>query len=130
MNQIRKFMNGRYGFDQLTRTLIYASLILSVLSMVLRYNPLYLLSYLPFVYAIFRIFSKNITKRTQENMKYYKMTNMIRNKIQNIKLAVIGTKTHKYYKCVHCKQTIRIPRGKGKISITCPKCKAEFVRKT
>jgi DNA-directed RNA polymerase subunit RPC12/RpoP len=130
MNQLRKFMYGRYGFDQFTRALVLASLIVSLLSTFTRINLFVILAYLPFVYALFRIFSKNIAKRTQENMKYCRATALLRNKFNEIKLSLLGTKTHRYYKCAHCKQTIRVPRGKGKISITCPKCKTEFVRRT
>ncbi|MDF2943221.1 MAG: hypothetical protein K0S01_2079 [Herbinix sp.] len=130
MNQIRKFMYGRYGFDQFTRALVVMSLILSLISTFLRFNLLSMLSYLPFVYALFRILSKNIAKRTQENMKYCKMANQCKKMFNDIKLSLVGTKTHKYFKCVHCKQSIRVPRGKGKISITCPKCKTEFIRRT
>jgi hypothetical protein len=89
-----------------------------------------LLSYIPLVYAFVRILSKNIAKRSQENMMYCRFAGMVKNRLQQIMLMIVGTKTHKYYKCSKCSQTIRIPRGKGKICITCPKCKREFVKRT
>lgn len=130
MNRFRRFMYGRYGFDQLTRALIITSLILSVITTFLQINGLLLVAYIPLIYAIFRAISKDIAKRTRENMMYCKMANELKNKLQQIKLKLVGTKTHKYYSCKRCKQTIRVPRGKGKICITCPKCKAEFMRRT
>lgn len=127
---LKKFMYGRYGFDQLTRALILISLILSLVTMFTRVNAIVLISYLPFIYAVFRILSKNIYKRSQENLKYITIAGRIKGKIYQAKLLNFGTKTHKYYLCAHCKQTIRVPRGKGKIRISCPKCRTEFTKRT
>ncbi len=130
MNGIRKFMYGRYGLDQFTRALIVIALLLSVLGSFGR-NPILVYgSYLPIAYALFRTFSKNITKRERENVLYCTVINSFKKFVINLKNLFFGTKTHKYYQCNHCKQTIRVPRGKGKICITCPKCKTEFVKKT
>jgi formamidopyrimidine-DNA glycosylase len=130
MNQLRKFMYGRYGFDQLSRALVITSLLISLITTFTRSNVLVLIGYIPLAYAIFRILSKDIQKRTQENIKYCQFAGSLRNSLNQFKLSLFGSKTHKYYKCVKCKQTIRVPRGKGKICIACPKCKTEFVRKT
>lgn len=130
MNQFRRFMYGRYGFDQLTSALIFFSLFLSILTAITRFTPLFMLSYIPIIYAIFRILSRNISKRSQENLAFYKLTGTLKNKFKNSKLLIAGTKTHKYVKCTRCKQIIRVPRGKGKICITCPKCKMEIVKRT
>lgn len=130
MNNLRRFMYGRYGVDQLSRGLIIMALIISVISSFTRYPYVILLSYIPFVYAIFRTLSKNIAKRTQENVVYCRMLDDVKKKLKDLKLSLIGTKTHKYYKCSRCKQTIRVPRDKGKICITCPKCKHEFIKRT
>lgn len=130
MNNIRRFMYGRYGFDQLSKGLIVLALIISVASSFSKYGILILISYIPLGYVIFRTLSKNIAKRTQENVIYCRMIDSIKKKLNDFKLSLIGTKTHKYYKCNRCKQTIRVPRDKGKICITCPKCKTEFVKRT
>ncbi len=130
MNQLRRFMYGRYGLDQYSRALVFIAFFVSLLAMVVRFTPLILLSYLVLIYSIFRTLSRNISKRTQENMVYYKIAGALKNKLKNLKLTLIGTKTHKYYRCSHCKQTIRVPKGKGKICITCPKCRAEFIKRT
>jgi hypothetical protein len=123
-------MYGRYGFDNYSRALIITALIISVASAFTRNGILILISYVPIIYAIFRTLSKNIAKRSQENLIYCNMTGNIRKKLNNLKLSLIGTKTHKYYRCRHCRQMIRVPRGKGRISISCPKCRTEFIRKT
>lgn len=130
LDSLRRFMYGRYGFDQLSRGLIILALIISVISSFLRFPYLVLLSYLPLAYAIYRTLSKNIARRTKENITYCRITGNVKKKMNNLKLILIGTKTHKYYKCRRCKQTIRVPRNKGKICITCPKCRSEFIKRT
>jgi hypothetical protein len=130
MNQFRRFMYGRYGFDPLTRDMVILSMLITLTASLTRWMPLYALSYLLLLYALFRTFSRNIQKRSKENMVYYKITGSFRKRLHDDILILIGTKTHKFYRCSKCKQTIRVPRGKGKICITCPKCRNEFVRKT
>ena len=130
MNRFRNFMIGRYGFDQFTRALVICSLILSVITTFFQINGLFLVAYIPFVYALYRSFSRDIQKRSQENMAFMRYTGSIKGKLNHLKLWLVGTKTHKYFTCSKCKQTIRVPRGKGKIAITCPKCKTEFIRRT
>jgi hypothetical protein len=130
MNRFRNFMVGRYGFDQFTRALVICSLILSVITSITRISGLFILAYIPFFYALFRSFSRDIQKRSQENMAFMRFTSNLKGKWNHLKLWLVGTKTHKYFTCSKCKQTIRVPRGKGKIVITCPKCKTEFARRT
>ena len=130
MNRFRNFMYGRYGFDQFTRTLVIISLVLSLITSFFRLNWLVVLAYIPFFFALYRAISKDHQKRLRENTAYLKMAGNLRGKFQSAKLSLVGTKTHKYYTCSKCRQTIRVPRDKGKIAITCPKCKHEFVRRT
>lgn len=130
MEMLKKFMYGRYGFDQLTQALIILSLILTIITMFFKNDAVILLAYLPFVYAVYRILSKNTYKRSQENLWYITKTDPVKKGFHQAKLLMFGDKTHKYYKCSNCKQMIRVPRGKGKISITCPKCRKEFIKRT
>jgi predicted membrane protein len=130
MNRFREFMYGRYGFDQFSRALVVVSLLLSVFTIFIKVSWLTLLLYIPLIYVFYRMMSKDIQRRTRENMAYCRIADQAKKRLVNLKLSLVGTKTHVYYKCSHCKQTIRVPRGKGKICITCPKCKAEFVKRT
>lgn len=118
----RHFMMGRYGTDKLNMTILGAGFIACLVSMFLRVPVLNLLltliSYLLMGWAIFRSFSRNTYKRYQENRKYLMF-------LQRIK-----DRQHRYYDCPRCRQQVRVPRGKGKISITCPKCSEKFIRKT
>ena len=119
---LRRFMAGRYGTDRLNMVILCAGLGASVLSMLIPVQPLNLifwaLSYGLMIWAIFRSLSRNTYKRYQENRKFLQLYNRF------------SDRQHRYFDCPKCRQTVRVPRGKGKISITCPKCREKFVKKT
>ncbi len=119
---MRRFMMGRYGTDKLNIAILVAGLITSVLSVFIRFPLLdlilMLLSYGLMSWALFRMLSRNTYKRYQENRKYLMLVQQWKDR------------EHRYFDCPRCHQQTRVPRGKGKISITCPKCKEKFVRKT
>lgn len=130
MKRLRNFMNGRYGYDQLNKILIVIYLIIYISTFFIRNYAITVITYIPLIFAFYRIFSKDIEKRTQENFRFIRGLNLMKSKLRNLCLILIGTKTHKYFLCSRCRQTIRIPKGKGKICITCPKCRMEFVKRT
>ena len=125
-----RFMQGRYGTDALSMTLIWSSLICIVLDNFLRTGIINILGFGLLLYAYTRIFSRNYGKRSSENRWFLDRTKGIRgifnNQIKYIKIR----KTHHIYTCKSCKQKIRIPKGKGKIMVTCPKCKTQFVKRS
>ena len=134
MNKFREklttFMYGRYGMDQLGKVLIYASLIFLVLSMIFRLNLFYFIDLLGLIYGYFRMFSKRVDKRYQENQKFMNWRYKMVCKISQFKSRMADRKTHRIFKCPNCSQKIRVPKGKGKICIKCPKCRIEFIKKT
>lgn len=117
-----RFMEGRYGTDKLTIAILTTGLLVCVVSMFIPVPGVKLAlafgSYVFTGWAIFRTLSRNTYKRYQENRRYL-------NFLQRLK-----DRQHRYYTCPGCRQTVRVPRGKGKISIKCPKCGAKFVKKT
>jgi hypothetical protein len=123
-------MYGRYGIDQFSRAIVITGLALSLIASLTKNSLLIFIAYIPIIYAFYRILSKNIQKRTRENFIYCDLIRKTKAKLNNYKLLLIGTRTHKYYKCKKCRQIIRIPRGKGKICISCPKCRNEFISRT
>ncbi len=130
MNKLRNFMLGRYGVDKLNFVLLICSILISAIASILNFEIGLFLSYIPLIWCFYRTFSRNIYKRANENQVFLSKYGPLEQKaIASIKL-LIGTKTHKYYKCSKCKQTIRVPRGKGKICISCPKCRNEFIKNT
>lgn len=122
-NFFRQFMAGRYGLDKLSQALLGAGFVCCLLSFLLGWLPGFnilftLLSYLFLFFTIFRCFSRNTYKRYQENRKFLMFFQQLKDK------------EHRYYDCPRCRQQVRVPRGKGKISITCPKCREKFIKKT
>lgn len=119
---LQRFMYGRYGHDKLNRVILTAGLVLSLVSLI---NPVWWLdfvltmgAYALLFWSLFRCFSRNHYKRYQENRRYLLTVDRMKDK-QN-----------RYFDCPKCRQTVRVPRGKGKIAITCPKCREKFVKKT
>ena len=121
-NWFRRFMAGRYGTDKLNTLILGVGLVLCLVSMFVRMPVvnlcLVLTSYLFMGTAIFRSLSRNTYKRYQENRRYLALRSRMKDK------------THKYYRCPKCRQRTRVPKGKGKIAITCPQCKEKFIKKT
>lgn len=119
---MRRFMEGRYGNDRLNMVAlcvgVVAALVYPLIGVAWVQVALWALSYGLMFWVIFRMLSRNTYKRYQENRKFLQLWDRIRDR------------QHRYYDCPKCRQTVRVPRGKGKIAITCPKCKEKFVRKT
>ena len=119
---IRHFMTGRYGTDKLNTAILLIGVAVCAISMIVK-NPmvdliLTIIAYILMGWAIFRSLSRNTYKRYQENRRYLSL-------LQRLK-----DREHRYYDCPRCRQQIRVPKGKGKIAITCPKCKEKFIKKT
>lgn len=119
---LRHFMTGRYGTDKLNMFILGVGVIMCLLSILIRVPLVNLLlttlSYALMIWAIFRTLSRNTYKRYQENRKFL----MLRDRIKD--------REHRYFTCPKCRQPVRVPRGKGKIAITCPKCQERFIKKT
>lgn len=130
MNWFRRFMTGRYGADQLSIALLFVSLLLSVVFFFIPGTALSYIVYIPLIVFLFRLLSKNIQKRREENIKFLKIWRPVESWFKTKQYRLKDSKSHRYYKCPNCKQTVRVPRKKGKILITCPKCKLEFIKKT
>ena len=126
--KLQRFMYGRYGMDAFSRFLLVIVLISWLGASLLGSRILNSWSWLLIFYVYYRMFSRNITKRYQENAKYLQIKNKVLSKFKTNSTQSQQRKTHHIYKCPVCKQKIRIPRGKGRICITCPKCKNEFTK--
>lgn len=126
--KFQRFMMGRYGVDAFSKFLLAVIVILWVLDIFTNNVVIHTWSLILIIYMYYRIFSKNVQKRYQENLKYLEIKNKIVSRFKSEKSQMKQRKTHHIYKCPTCKQKIRIPRGKGRICITCPKCKTEFTK--
>lgn len=121
-NSIQRMMMSRYGHDRLNVALLVVGLIMTVISMFVRVKLVVLvttlLSYVFLILALIRCFSRNTYKRYNENRRYLLLVDRLKDR------------SNRYYSCPKCRQTVRVPRGKGKIAITCPKCREKFIKKT
>lgn len=128
----RRFMYGRYGTDRFNLFLTICAVAVSIAGSILSFFAnrtgsaacavvsiaLMLLSYLLILYAVFRMLSRKLDKRGAENRRYMKLTVALRDR------------EHRYFRCPKCRQSVRVPRGRGKIRIRCPRCSEQFVKKT
>ena len=125
-----RFMAGRYGVDQLSRFLSFVALALIVLNLFFRSSVLWILGLAVLVLTYVRMFSKNSEKRRKENERYlqlkYKLTSGFRNWNDRRKQS----RDYVFFRCPSCHAMLRVPRGKGKIRVTCRKCGNAFEKKT
>ena len=120
---LRRFMAGRYGSDRLNQCLLGAAFVLILISaiggrQVQWMSMLSLLAYVPLIWSMFRMYSRNIEARRRENAAFQRFFTRLRDR-QN-----------RYFTCPRCRQVVRVPRGKGRINIRCPKCGEQFIKKT
>ena len=130
-----RFMQGRYGVDQFAKFTMGVALVSIVLAIFVNTGSsagslLDMLGLVAIVYTYFRIFSRNISKRAQENQKYLSATAKLRQRLNKEKNMMKQRKDYNIYTCPSCGQKVRIPRGKGKIEISCPKCHSKFVKRS
>ena len=128
--RMQRFMAGRYGNDQLNQFIFIVAIISMVLEITTRQSLFYTLTLVLLILAYVRVFSRNINKRYEENMKFLQKKDAILNKFRKQKYYAAQRRNSHIYTCPQCKQKIRIPKGKGKISITCPKCRTSFIKKS
>ena len=118
----QRFMAGRYGTDRLNMTILSAGLVACLIAPFFKNTGVNLLmtgiSYGLMIWAVSRALSRNTYQRYQENRKFLQFFDRLKDR------------DHRYFECPKCRQVVRVPRGKGKISITCPKCREKFIKKT
>ncbi len=138
-----RFMYGRYGMDDMSKWMVGAALVLLVISLFFGARAfgtiLYLIAFILLVWAYIRMFSKNIQKRYQQNVRFLQRKNAILGGkgIRSIRSSfhknwdhLKQRKTHVFFKCPNCGQKMRTLRGQGEKHITCPKCHTQFTKKT
>lgn len=128
--KMQRFMMGRYGADDLSRAQSIAALILLILSMFGGLGILYFAGLVLMIYSVWRMFSRNISRRYEENQKYLNYRYKFTVWADRQKKQWSQRKIYRFYHCPKCRQKVRVPKGKGKICITCPKCRTEFVKRS
>ncbi len=127
--KMMRFMQGRYGNDRLGQVMLGLAMVCVVLSL-FRIPFISTIGLVVLILTYYRMFSRQIARRTAENQKYLKLEWKLRAKLQKQKQSLAQRRTHRIYKCPNCRQKIRVPRNRGRIAISCRKCGTEFIRKT
>ena len=134
MNQIRnqliKFMTGRYGADKLGKFLTATAFVLLVAGLFIRNPWVDFIAAAVLLVSYYRMFSRNIRKRFEENQKFERVSFSIAETFRRWRFRLQQGRKFHIYKCPSCGQKIRVPRGKGKIKIHCPKCNTDFIKKS
>lgn len=124
--KFERFMYGRYGTDKLSVVMIWSSLSVMIVNSFINSLVLYIIQMLLLGYAFFRMFSRNVGKRYEENRKFEVLIGKILSSLKLHRLKQKEKKTHVFTKCPHCKVNLRLPRKKGKHTVNCPKCHKRF----
>lgn len=128
--KLARFMYGRNGVDHLSRFLVYAGLICILIDVFVGSSVFYVIGIALAVYSYFRVFSRNLEKRRAENAKYFQYRNKFMSGFRNWRERQRQRKDYAFFRCPSCKAMLRVPRGKGKIRVTCRKCGNAFERRT
>lgn len=136
--KFQRFMIGRNGPDNLARFSLFIAFLFMVVGLFVR-EPIVnqvitVLAFAAIGYCYFRIFSRKVANRYKENRKYVsissKLTAPFRRQYSHAKEWMTHHKTHRIYTCKKCGQSLRVPKGKGTVKVTCPKCKESFTAKS
>ena len=128
--KLRQFMIGRYGTDGLNQFLSIASLVLLLIAIISRVSLFTYLGAALLIFCYYRTFSRNISKRTEENYKFYTLKDRVDNKFKGWKEQWANRKVYHYYRCPQCRQKLRVPRGRGRIPLSCPRGGPPFIKKS
>ena len=129
----QRFMSGRYGGDAFSNFLSLAALVVVVLGLFVPGLFGMLLGWLGWaalIYSYFRIFSRNIARRSAENRWFLAQRYAVQQRFASARTRFAQRKVYRYFRCPRCRQQLRVPRGRGRISITCPKCGTSFIKKS
>jgi len=128
-NALQRFMYGRYGNDQLNLFLMGLYLLLYVVFLFTGFDLLYVVSFVLLALTLFRMLSRNIQRRRMENARFMKAAGPVISWF-HLRRTIRRDKEHVYFKCPSCGQQLRVPRGRGKITVTCRSCGASFQEKS
>ena len=133
MNNLRdkfaRFMQGRYGYDRLSRFLSVVIIVILLVGIFVRIPILTFIALALIIYSYYRMLSRNFSARSREEQAYLNMKGKFLSFFRNIKRRLTD-RDHRYFRCPSCGKQLRVPKGKGNISIRCPHCHTSFTRRT
>ena len=129
-DSLRRFMYGRAGVDKLSYALIIIGVIISLMGILIDSFVFTVLYYILLGLVLYRVLSKDIQKRHQENMMFQGLWGQVLGKINGKKKEMEMKKIYCLFQCPRCSQKLRMPKNKGVVVVTCSRCKCEFQQKT
>ena len=129
LRKLQEFMYGRYGGDTMNTVLLISGLVVSILGQLFNLTVHVLIAYVFYGYSIFRILSKNIYARQKELYSFMKIWTPVQKWYKMRVMIWKDRKNYRYFKCPNCGQYLRAPKGRGKIEVTCQKCRKQFIKK-
>jgi len=128
-NGFRNFMRGRYGGDKLSLTLLFTGIACSMVTSFTQITVFYYVGLALYFIALFRMFSRNITRRALENQKFLMFFSKIATAVRQFFVRLKNSRKYKYFRCPQCGVRLRLPRKVGEVTVTCSKCKNQFRKK-
>lgn len=128
-NWCKRFMQGRYGGDKLSLTLLIAGIVFSMLTSFTQIGIFYYIGLAVYLIALFRMFSRNTAKRAAENQKFLAFFGKLNREIRQFFVRLKNSRKYKYFRCPQCRARLRLPRKVGEVTVTCSKCKNQFRQK-
>lgn len=128
--KFRQFMIGRYGTDGLNQFLSFSSIVMLLIALISGVTLFTWIGIVLLVLCYYRSLSRNISKRTEENYRYCTLKDQAERKLNGLKTQWANRKIYHYYRCPQCRQKLRVPRGRGRIQISCPRCGTQFIKKS
>lgn len=128
-NGFRSFMVGRNGSDQLSFALLIAGIICSLISSLTGFMILYYAGMAIYIWSLFRMFSRNVSKRAEENRKYLSIRYNLKTNVSQFLVRMKNSRKYRYFRCPECKSRLRLPRKVGEVTVTCSKCAHQFRQK-
>ena len=128
-DKLQRFMYGRYGVDELGRALLYTGIALLVLSVLTDSAVANGLSLALYAVVVFRMLSRNYAARRKENENYLRHSAPAARRVR-LWRNILRDKDHRYFKCPGCGKYLRVPKGKGRITVTCRSCRCSFQKKS
>ena len=131
--RIAKFMYGRNGNDQLNILILGFSCVLLIADIFVGGRAVKFLTIAAIAFlglAYFRMLSKNLYRRREENSKYLRLKKGAINALKLRKERWLQRREYKFFTCPSCRAVLRVPRGRGKVRVVCSRCGKAFLAKT
>lgn len=126
---LSRLMAGRYGTDQFNTALIFLYVALYLISILTHWAVLYWVALVVVFVTLFRTFSRQVERRRAENIRFLQLVRPLQRRLKNFSTR-LRDRDHRYFRCPNCKQQMRVPRGKGRITVHCRSCGATFEEKS